>query len=145
MSFNNVEHFRQFLDEVDFVNQIYDLKRSVWNKWIEQHLGKPDGDNEADEDCSLIESYKSVYNELNDAMLWNVVNSADRWYMEKFREDIKTHYKFEDVLSRISILEWDARNKGNEEKHKLYGQLYQSLASGKIDYEKAEQILQTIK
>jgi thioredoxin-related protein len=145
MSFNNVEHFRQFLDEVDFEQQINDLKQSVWNEWIEQHLGEADLDNGLGDDADLTESYKSVYNKLNDAMLWNVVDSADRWYMEKFREDIKTHYKFEDVLDRISMLEWNARNKGNEEKHKLYVQLHHSLASGKIDYEKAEQILQTIK
>jgi hypothetical protein len=108
MSFNNVEHFRQFLDEVNFEQQINDLKQSVWNEWIEQHLGEPEGDNGLSNDVDLTESYKSVYEQLDDAIFWNLIEYT---------------YSQNNMLQRFDL----AKTKWENEDREIFEQMKQYL------------------
>ena len=105
-------------------DKIFNLKQSIWNKWIEKHLGKPENPDGLDE---LADAYLSVYNQLNDAIFFELVDGVSKEYMfEKF-EQLKQRYDWEDKLSHIQD-EWrKADNLGDKEKVKYWKQQYNEL------------------
>jgi len=125
MAFNNLEHFHQFIDDENFISTIRELKYSLWNKWIEKHLGEP----ENKEEIILWEAYPSLYNQLNEVIFWDIVDSTEKEYMfEKF-EQLKKRYDWEDKLSYIQENWKQAQIEENKEKIEYWKLQYNKLTN----------------